>query len=161
MTLQGWFPLGLTGLISLQSKGLLRVISNSTIRKHQFFGTQPSLWSSSHIHTWLLEKAIALTRPTFVGRVMSLLFNMLSRFVIGFLPVNIQGWFPLGLAGLQSKGLSRSPLVGNGERSVLILLEGLHSEVVPFRWVSTPGTDNSFSRVVSQHWIEAFDWSLA
>ena len=56
MNIQGWFPLGLTGLISLLSKGLLRVFSNTTIRKHQFFGTQPSLWSSSHIHTWLLEK---------------------------------------------------------------------------------------------------------
>ena len=56
MNTQGWFPLGLAGLISLQSKGLLRVFSSSTIRKHQFFGVQPSLWSNSHIHTWLLEK---------------------------------------------------------------------------------------------------------
>ena len=45
-----------TGLISLQSKGLSRVFSNTTVQKHQFFGTQPSLWSNSHIHTWLLEK---------------------------------------------------------------------------------------------------------
>ena len=56
MNIQGWFPLGLTGLISLQSKGLSRVFSNTTVQKHQFFGTQPSSWSSSHIHTWLLEK---------------------------------------------------------------------------------------------------------
>ena len=56
VNIQGWFPLGLTGLISLLSKGLSRVFSNSTIRKHQFFGTQPSSWSKSHIHTWLLEK---------------------------------------------------------------------------------------------------------
>ena len=58
MTIQGWFPLGLTGLISLQSKGLSRVFSNTTVQKNQFFGTQPSLWmwSSSHIHTWLLGK---------------------------------------------------------------------------------------------------------
>ena len=55
MNIQGWFPLGLTGLISLQSKGLSRVFSNTTVQKHQFFGTQPSLWSNSHIHTWLLE----------------------------------------------------------------------------------------------------------
>ena len=54
--IQGWFPLGLTGVISLQSKGLSRVFSNTTVRKHQFFGTQSSLWSNSHIHTWLLEK---------------------------------------------------------------------------------------------------------
>ena len=56
MNIQDWFPLELTGLISLQSKGLSRVISNTTIRKHQFLGTQPSLWSNSHICTWLLEK---------------------------------------------------------------------------------------------------------
>ena len=56
MNIQGWFPLGLTGLISLQSRGLSRVFSSTTIRKHQLFGTQPSLWSDSHIHTWLLEK---------------------------------------------------------------------------------------------------------
>ena len=47
-----WFPLGLTGLISLQSKGLSRVFSSTTIRKHQFFGTQLSLWFNSHIHKW-------------------------------------------------------------------------------------------------------------
>ena len=51
MNIQDWFPLDLTGLISLQSKGLSRVFSNTTVQKHQFFGTQPSLWSSSHIHT--------------------------------------------------------------------------------------------------------------
>ena len=56
MNIQGWFPLGLTGLISLLSKCLSRVFSSTTIRKHQFFGTQPSLWSNSHIHTWPLEK---------------------------------------------------------------------------------------------------------
>ena len=56
MNIQGWFPLGLTGLISLQSKGLSRVFSNTTVQKHQFLGTQFSLWSNSHIHTWLLEK---------------------------------------------------------------------------------------------------------
>ena len=56
MNIQDWFPLGLTGLISLLSKGLSRVFSNTTVQKHQFFGAQPSLWSYSHIHTWLLEK---------------------------------------------------------------------------------------------------------
>ena len=54
--IQGWYPLGLIGLIFLLSKGLSRVFSNTTIWKHQFFGTQPSLWSKSHICTWLLEK---------------------------------------------------------------------------------------------------------
>ena len=56
MNIQGWFPLGLTGLISLQSKGLSRVFSSTTVQKHQFFGSQSSLQSNSHIHTRLLEK---------------------------------------------------------------------------------------------------------
>ena len=56
MNIQDWFPLGMTSLISLQSKGLSRVFSNTTVQKHKFFGAQPSLWPNSHIHTWLLEK---------------------------------------------------------------------------------------------------------
>ena len=56
MNIQDWFPLGLTGWISLQSKGLSRVFSNTTVQKHQFFCAQLSLWSSSHIQTWPLEK---------------------------------------------------------------------------------------------------------
>ena len=55
MNIQDWFPLGLTGLISLLSKGLARVFSNKTVQKHQIFGAQLSLWSNTHIHTWLLE----------------------------------------------------------------------------------------------------------
>ena len=155
MNFQGWFSLELTGLISLLSKGLSRLLSSTTVWKHQFFSAQPSLWTSSHIGTWLLEKpcevkgtqscptlcnpmastvhgilqarilervavlfsrgssqpqesnpgllhcrqilyqlshqgspgkTIALTIWTFVGKVMSLLFNMPSRFVIAFLP---------------------------------------------------------------------------
>ena len=53
---QDWSPLEWTGWISLQSKGLSRVFSNTTVQKHQFFGTQLSSWSNSHIHTWPLEK---------------------------------------------------------------------------------------------------------
>ena len=56
MNIQGWFSLGLTGLISLQSKALSRVFLKTTVWKHQFFGAQLSLWSNAHIHTWLLEK---------------------------------------------------------------------------------------------------------
>ena len=56
MNIQDWFPLGLSGLISLQSEGLSRVFSNTTAQKHQFFNIQLSLWSSSHIHTRVLEK---------------------------------------------------------------------------------------------------------
>ena len=75
MNSQGLFSLGLTGLISLQSKALSRDFSNATAWKHQFFSSQPSLWSSCHIHTWLLENPMALTSWTFVGKVISLLFN--------------------------------------------------------------------------------------
>ena len=56
MNTRDWFPLGWTGWISLQSKGLPRVFSNTTVQKHQFFGTQLSSQSNSHIHTWPLEK---------------------------------------------------------------------------------------------------------
>ena len=59
MNIEGWFPLGLTGLISLLSKGLSRVLSSTTVWNHQFFGMQPSLWSNSHNCTWLLEKTYA------------------------------------------------------------------------------------------------------
>ena len=83
MNIQDWFPLGWTGWISLQSKGLSRVLSNTTVQKHQFFGTQPSSQSNSHIHT---GNTIALTRRTLVGKVMSLLLNILSRLVVTFLP---------------------------------------------------------------------------
>ena len=81
---QDWLPLGWTGWISLQSKGLSWVFS--TVQKHQFFGTQLSLWSNStSIHDYC-KKNVALTRRTFVGKVMSVLLNMLSRLVITFLP---------------------------------------------------------------------------
>ena len=56
MNIQDWFPLWLTGWIFLLSKGLARVFSNTTVQKHQFFNAQLSLYSNSHIHTWLLEK---------------------------------------------------------------------------------------------------------
>ena len=55
MNIQDWFPLELTGWTSLQSKGLSRIFSNNTVQKHQFFSSQPSLWSNSHIHIQLLE----------------------------------------------------------------------------------------------------------
>ena len=73
--IQDWFSLGCTGCISLQSKGLSRVFSNTTVQKHQFFGAQLSSQCNTHIHTWLLKKTIALTRWTFVGKVMSFAFE--------------------------------------------------------------------------------------
>ena len=57
VNLQSWFLLGLTGLISLQSKGLSRVFFSTTVWKHQFFGAQPCFWSTSHIQTWLQKEA--------------------------------------------------------------------------------------------------------
>ena len=83
--IHSWFPLRLTGLISLMSKGLLSILSGITIWKHQYFSTQPSLQSNCHMTT---GKTIALTGWLFVGKVMSLLFNMLSRLAIAFLPRN-------------------------------------------------------------------------
>ena len=70
MNIQDWFPLGWTSWISLQCKRLSRVFSNITVGKHQFFGAQLSLWSNSHIHTWL-RKTIDLTIRTCVGKVIS------------------------------------------------------------------------------------------
>ena len=86
MNIQDWFPLGLTGWISLQSKGLSRVFSNTTVlEKHQFFGAQISLWSNSHLHM-TTRKTVALTRWwTFVSKVTFLICNVLFRLVISFL----------------------------------------------------------------------------
>ena len=86
MSLQDWFPLRLTGLISLQSRGLWRVFSNTTVKKHEFFGIQLSLLGHLSHPYMTTGKSIALTRQNFVGKIMSLLYNMLSRLVITFLP---------------------------------------------------------------------------
>ena len=67
MIIQGWFPLGLTGLISILPKGLSRVFSSTTVRKHQFFSTQPSLLPDSHLYT-TTGKTITLTPWTFVAK---------------------------------------------------------------------------------------------
>ena len=86
LNIQDWFPLGLTSWISLQSKGVSRVISNTAVQKHQ------SIWHSAFFivqlsHPYMTTgKTIALTRRTFAGRVKFLLFNTLSRFIIAFLP---------------------------------------------------------------------------
>ena len=79
MNNEDWSPLGWTGWISLQSKGLSRVFSNTTVQKHQFFMVLSFLYSPT-LHPYMTTgKTIALTRSTFVGKVISLLFNMLSR----------------------------------------------------------------------------------
>ena len=97
MNIQDWFPLGWTGLISLQSKGTLKGLL-------QYHNSKASiLWHSAFFivqlsHPYMTTgKTIALTRRTFVGKVMSLLFNMLSRLVITFIPRSKRLRFPLQL----------------------------------------------------------------
>ena len=79
--IQGWFPLGLTGLISLQFKRPSRVFSRTKIQKHKFFGVQPSLWFMVQLsHLYMTPgKTIVLTIWTFVSKVIPPLFNMLSK----------------------------------------------------------------------------------
>ena len=88
MNIQGWFPLGLTGLISLQSKGLSRVFSSTTVQKHQFFRAQGSLWSKSHIMRILLliflVMATPLLEPVF--------------------PTGVESWQAIGHSAEQSLG---------------------------------------------------------
>ena len=90
MNIQDRFPSGWTGLISLQSKGLSNVFSNTTVQKHQFFGWHSAFFIVQLSHSFMTTgKTIALTKWTFVGKVMSLLFNMLSRLVIVMAAVTI------------------------------------------------------------------------
>ena len=86
MNIQNWFPLGLTSWISLQSKGCSKVFCNTTVQKHQLRLSAFFIVQLSHPYM-TIGKTIALTRQTFVGKVTSLLFNMLSRWVITFLPL--------------------------------------------------------------------------
>ena len=86
MNIQGWFPSGWTGLISLLSKGFSRVFSSTVVQKYQFFGAQPSLWSNSHILTWLLERPQPWLYRSLLAKWCLCFFNTLSRFVIAFLP---------------------------------------------------------------------------
>ena len=78
VNIQDWFPLGLTGCISLQSKGFSRVFSNTIVQKHQFFGAQLSLWPNSH-SDMTTGKTIALTRWTFVRNVRSHQYSILTH----------------------------------------------------------------------------------
>ena len=87
MNTQDWSLLEWTGWISLQSKGLSRVFSNTTVQKHQFLGTQAFFIVQLSYPCMTTGKTIALTRRTFVGKVTPLLFKLLSRLVITFLPI--------------------------------------------------------------------------
>ena len=86
MNIQNWSPLGWTGLISFQSKGLSRVFSNTNSSKASILECSAFFIVQLSYPYMTTGKTIALTRQTFVGKVMSLLFNMLSRLVINFLP---------------------------------------------------------------------------
>ena len=88
MNNQGWFPIWLAGLISLQSEGLSRVFSSTTLQKHQFLSTQSSLWSNSHICTWLLVKPYLWPYGPLLAKWCLLFFNTLPKFVIAFSPRN-------------------------------------------------------------------------
>ena len=96
MNIQGWFPLGLIDWFDLLAvQGTL--FSNTMIWKHQFFSIPPFSWSSSHIRTWTTGETTVLTIVTYVGKVISLLCNMLSRFVMAFLPRSkrvLISWLP-------------------------------------------------------------------
>ena len=177
MNIQDWFPLGLTGLISMQAKGLSRVFSNTTVQKHQFFGHQLSLWSSSHIHTWLLEKTIALTRWTLVGKVMSLLLNILSRFVIAFLLRNkrpLISWLQSPAAVILEPRKTRSATVSILSPSLCHEVKGLDAMILVF-WMLTfkpafslsslifikrlfSSSSLSAIRVVSSAYLRLFRW---
>ena len=137
MNTQDW-PLGWTGWISLQSKGLSRVFSNTTVQKHQFFGAQLSSQSNSHKTT---GKTIALTRQTFVGKVMSLLFNMLYRLVITFLPRSkylLISWLTSSLAVILEPKKIKSDTVSNVSPSICHEVMGPDAMVLVFwiyRWL--------------------------
>ena len=85
MNIQVWFPLGWTGWLSLQSKGLSNIFSSTTVQKHQFFSAQPSLWSDFHICTWDWKNH-SFNYMDFCQQRDVSFFYMLSRLVIAFLP---------------------------------------------------------------------------
>ena len=85
MNIQDWFPLGLTDLISLQSRGLSRVFPNTTVQKHHLFSTQLSLWSNSHSYM-TTGKTIALARWTFVSKVT--FYPNLSQILFGVVTIS-------------------------------------------------------------------------
>ena len=140
MNIQDWFPLGLSDLISLQPKGLSRVFSNTTVQKHQFFSAQCSLRFNSHIYIWMTTgNTIALTKRTFLGKVMSLLFNMLSKLVITFLPRSkcllISCLQSLSTVILEPKDI-KSPTVSTAAPSICQEVMGLDAMILLFWMLS-------------------------
>ena len=111
----------------MQSKGLSRVFSNTTVQKHQFFGTQLSSQSQLLHPHMTTGKTKALTRRTFVGKVMSLLFNMLSRLVITFLPRSkhlLISWLQSPSAGILEPRKIKSDTVSTVSPSICLEVMG-------------------------------------
>ena len=139
MNTQDWSPLGWTGWISLQSKGLPRVFSNTTLQKHQFFCAH----LSSHPYM-TTGKTIALTRRTFIGKVMSLLLNMLSRLVITFLPRNkrlLISWLQSPSAVILEPQKIKSDTVSTVSPSISHEVMGPDAMIFVFRMLSLPCTN--------------------
>ena len=135
MNIQDWFPFGWTGLISLQSKGLSRVFSNTTVQKHQFFGAQLSLYSPTPTSIHDYWKNHNLTRWTFVGKVMSLFFNMLYRLVIAFLPRNkrlLISWLQLPSAVILEPPKIKSDTVSTDSPSISHEVMGPNAMILVF-----------------------------
>ena len=135
MNIQGWFPLRLTSFISLLFKGLSRVLSSTRIQKHQFFST-PAL-TVQITHPYMTNrKTIALIRWAFVSKVMSLLFNMLSRLVIAFLPRSkrlLISWLQSPYAViLEPKGEKKSVTVYSFPPSICRDMMGLDATILVF-----------------------------
>ena len=130
MSIQGWFLLELTGLIPLQSKGLSRVFSSTTVWKYQSFGSQLSLWFNSHICTWLLEKNMALTIWIFAGKVIALLFNMMSKWasLVAQMVKNL-----LSILETRVPSLGLEDLLEEGMATTLVFLPGESP------WTEKPG----------------------
>ena len=138
MNTQDWSPLGWTGWISLKSKGLSRVFSNTTVQKHQF--SSILLCSAFFIvqlsHPCMTTgKTIALTRRAFVGKVMSLLFNVLSRLIITFLLTSkrlliswLQSPFTVILEPKKIKSVTASTFLP----SICYAVMGLHAMIFVF-----------------------------
>ena len=139
MNTQNWSPLGWTGWISLQSKGLSTVFSNATVQKHQFF------WCSAFFtvqlsHPYMTTgKTIALTRWTFLGKVMSLLFNTLSRLVKTFLPRSkclLISWLQSPSAVILEPKKIKSDTVSTVSPSISHEVMGPYAMILVFRMLS-------------------------
>ena len=130
-------------MIFLLSKGLSSIFSSTTVQKHQFFGAQPSLWSDSHLTT---GKIIALPIQTFVSKVMSLLFNMLSGLVITFLP-----WASLVAQRLKRlPGMQETQVQSLGREDPLEKEMATNSSFLAWKipWMEEPGGLQSTGRRV-------------